>query len=152
MASRLIAGSDCERSAFAESDGLVLKSRFDILPRSGNIIADRKTCEKADLESVEKAMAQYEYYIQAAFYLRVANLLGLDRSAFVFIFVEKTPPYAVACYQPCDLLMNAAELIINRDLHLLKSCYASGKWPGYSEQITACGLPQYRMKELENIV
>ena len=152
LASRLIAGSDCERSAFADEDGLVLKSRFDILPRSGNIIADLKTCESADLASVEKAMGQWEYYVQAAFYLRVANLLGLDRSAFVFIFVEKSPPHAIACYQPCDLVMQAGEMIINRDLRVLKDCYASGKWPGYPQTITACGLPQFQMKQLENLL
>ena len=152
LASRLIPGSDCERSAFAGEDGLVLKSRFEILPRSGNIIADLKTCESADLASVEKAMGQWEYYVQAAFYLRVANLLGLDRSAFVFIFVEKSPPYAVAVYQPCDLVMQAGELIINRDIRVLKDCYASGDWPGYPCGITPCGLPQFQMKQLENLL
>ena len=152
LASRLIPGSDCERSAFAGEDGLVLKSRFDILPRSGNIIADLKTCESADLASVEAAMGKWEYYVQAAFYLRVANLLGLDRSAFVFIFVEKSPPYAVAVYQPCDLVMQAGEMIINRDLRVLKDCYASGKWPGYPQGINACGLPQFQMKQLEQLL
>lgn len=152
LASRLIKSADCERSAFTESDGLFLKSRFDILPRSGNIIADLKTCESADLNSVERAMAGYEYYIQAAFYLKVANLLGLERSAFVFIFVEKSPPYAVAVYQPCDVLMIAAELIINRDLQTLKNCHESGDWYGYPQEITACALPQYQMKQLEGII
>jgi len=97
-------------------------------------------------------MGQWEYYVQAAFYLRVANLLGLDRSAFVFIFVEKSPPHAIACYQPCDLVMQAGEMIINRDLRVLKDCYASGKWPGYPQTITACGLPQFQMKQLENLL
>ena len=152
LASRLIGGSDCERSAFAEDDGLLLKSRFDILPRTGNIIADLKTCESADLASVEMAMGRYEYYVQAAFYLRVANLLGLDRSAFVFIFVEKSPPYAVAIYQPCEVVMQAGELIINRDLQVLKNCRETGKWQGYPQEITACGLPQFQMKQLENLL
>ena len=76
----------------------------------------------------------------------------IDRSAFVFIFVEKSPPYAVAVYQPCDLVMQAGEMIINRDLRVLKDCYANGEWPGYPQTITACGLPQFQMKQLENLL
>lgn len=147
----LLEGSDLERSLFADDDGLLLKSRFDILPKSGNIIADLKTCEDASIEPVEKSIANYGYYRQAAFYLKVANLLGLERAAFVFIFVEKTPPYAVACYQLADEVVRAGMALIERDLSLLRNCMAENKWPGYSDGVRGCGVPGWLMKQLENI-
>lgn len=151
MAKRLMADADFERSLFADDDALLLKGRFDILPRSGNVIADLKTCENASLEEVEKTIGRYGYYRQAAFYVRVANMLGLDRQAFVFIFVEKTPPYAVACYQLADEVVRAGTALIERDLAVLRECEASGVWPGYGNGVMAAGVPGWLMKQLEGI-
>lgn len=151
MAKRLMADADFERSLFSEDDGLLIKSRFDILPRSGNVIADLKTCGDASLEEVERTIGKYGYCRQAAFYLRVAKMLGLDRAAFVFIFVEKTPPYAVACYQLADEVVRAGASLIERDLTVLRECMASGVWPGYGNGVLACGLPGWLMKQLENL-
>lgn len=148
-ASAILKASEFERSAFVDDDGLLLKARFDALPKTGNVIADLKTCESADLESVEKSMFQYGYFRQAAFYLRVANLLGMKRDFFVFIFVEKTPPYAVACYTPADIVLEAGEMMVNRDLQLLRNCYETNRWPGYSQDIEPCALPPYAMRQLE---
>lgn len=148
-AAAILKASEFERSAFAADNGLLLKARFDALPKIGNVIADLKTCESADLESVEKAMFNYGYFRQAAFYLRVANLLGLKRDFFVFIFVEKSPPYAVACYTPADVVLEAGEMMVSRDLQLLRNCYAEDRWPGYSDAIEPCALPQYAMKQIE---
>lgn len=151
-ASRILKGADCERSAFAEEKGMILKARFDCLPKTGNVIADLKTTESADLESVEKAMAKYAYYVQAAFYLKVANLLDLNRELFVFIFVEKSPPYAVACYTPTDTVIEAGRLLVERDLHVLRECYATDQWPGYSRGVEPCALPAWMMKQLEAVI
>jgi hypothetical protein len=151
MAKRFLTDSDFERSLFADDDGLLLKSRFDILPRTGNAIADLKTCEDASLEAAEKAIGGYGYFRQAAFYLRVANLLGLKREAFVFIFVEKMPPYAVACYQLADEVARAGKMLIERDLTVLRECEASGKWPGYSDGVRGAGVPKWLMNQLENL-
>lgn len=150
MAQRILKDSQFERSVFADDDGFLLKSRFDVLPKSGNVIADLKTCEDASLEAVEKSMWNYGYFRQAAFYLRVANLLHLDRTAFVFIFVEKTPPYCVACYQLVDEVHQAGEMMVSRDLQVLRNCYAQNQWPGYSPRVEACALPGYAMKMLEH--
>jgi len=151
-AAAILKGADFERSAFAEDNGLLVKARLDALPKAGNVIADIKTCEKADLESVEKSMLKYGYFRQAAFYLHVANLCGLGRSFFVFIFVEKTPPYAVACYTPCDTILEAGRMMIARDLQLLRNCRETNRWPGYSTNIEPCALPAFAMKQLEQIV
>lgn len=151
MAARLLKDADFERSAFADDKGFLLKARFDALPRTGNAIVDIKTCERADLDNVEKAMAQYAYFIQDAFYSRVANLIGRETAGIVFVFVEKSPPYAVACYSPIDTVREVGRMMVSRDLHLLRGCYESGQWPGYGNGVQACGLPPWMMKQLEAI-
>lgn len=151
-AAAILKTSEFERSAFAGHNGMILKARFDALPKAGNVIADLKTCDSADLESVEKSMLKYGYFRQAAFYLKVANLLGLKRDYFVFIFVEKSPPYAVACYTPSDVVLEAGTMMVNRDLQLLANCYETDRWPGYSPNIEPAALPAWAMKSLEQSV
>lgn len=149
IAARILKHSDCERSAFADNKGQLLKSRFDALPRGVNFIADLKTCVSADLDSVEKAISQNGYYRQAAFYLKVAELCGLERDAFVFIFVEKTPPYAVAVYQLDDRVIDAGRIVVGRDLDLLRRCQDRNEWPGYEANVMNAALPDWEMKRLE---
>ena len=153
MAKRMMADSDFERSLFADDPlfGILLKARFDILPRTGNCIPDLKTCEDASIEAAEKAIGSYGYFRQAAFYLRVARLLGIQKEAFVYIFVEKSPPYAVACYQLADEVLLAGDKLIERDLQLLQNCMSEGKWPGYGDGVRGVGVPGWMMKQLEQI-
>lgn len=150
LAARILKHSEHERSAFAEENGLLLKSRFDCLPTTGNMIADLKTCDSADADSVNKSVSKWGYFRQAAFYLKVANLLGLKREVFAFVFVEKTPPYAVAVYQLDDTVIEAGRLTINRDLALLRRCRERNEWPGYGEELLTCALPKWEMKRLNS--
>lgn len=147
-AKKILANSDREQSAFAE-DGMLLKARFDIVPKSGNLLADLKTCISADLETVQKSILNHSYHRQAAFYLRVAKLLGIERKTFVFIFVEKAPPYAVAVYQLEDFAIKAGRMEVERDLRLLSACMAEDKWPGYSDGIEVASLPEWEIRRLE---
>jgi hypothetical protein len=149
VASRILKHSDCERSAFAEDGELLLKARFDALPRGVEFIADIKTCQAADLDSVQRAIGQHGYHRQAAFYLKVAELLGMDRSDFVFIFVEKTPPYAVAIYQLDEVALHAGRTVIEADLQRLRTCFERNEWPGYSGEIESAGLPEWQVRQLE---
>lgn len=151
-AARIIKSSDFERSAFAEDDGLLLKARFDALPKEGNIIADLKTIESADQDSVDKAVWDKMYFYQAAFYLRVANLIGLKRAAFILVFIEKKPPFVTQCYRVPDDLLRAGETLISRDLTLLRDCQEKNEWPAYGGGIKTAGVPGYALKRLEEIL
>lgn len=152
LLSKLLKLSDFERSAFVEEKGLTLKSRFDALPRGSNAIVDIKTCESASLDKVERNIADFGYWRQAAFYLKVANLCGLDRELFLFGFVEKNPPYAVAVYQLADDVVEAGRMTIERDLQVLRNCVEKNEWPGFGFGILTAGLPAYLMKQLEGMV
>jgi hypothetical protein len=152
QAKQIISASDREQSLFADDDGLRLKSRVDCLPKAGNIIADLKTIELCDLDSVEKQIYNYGYFRQAAFYLRVAKLLGIEKSQFVLIFVEKVPPHCVALYSVDEIALEAGEAEISRDLTVLRHCVESGTWPGRETGINAASLPAWALKQMGNIL
>lgn len=148
VAKRFFHGSKTEQSIFAECDGLDLKARVDILPSAGNVIADIKTCESADPDEFSKSIGNYGYYRQAYFYLKLCKLAGLDKTQFVFICVEKTPPYAVALYSLDDEAMDAGRMTIERDLSVVRECKANNKWPAFNPGISALALPPWMQKQL----
>lgn len=116
--------------------GTPLKCRVDrIFPNvlGSRIAVDLKTCASASPEEFARAVANFRYYAQAAFYLR-----ALDEAfpvgepwTFVFIAVEKEPPYAVATYQLSEWL-GRGNAEIRKNLNTLKACEESGEWEGYS--------------------
>ncbi len=80
--------------------GLMCKCRPDYL--APKYIADYKSIN--DIEKIGKSMADYKYYIQAAFYLeglsqirKIQNgpLLDIEHNNFIFAFQEKESPYLV---------------------------------------------------------
>jgi hypothetical protein len=147
-AKQIILASKREQCLFAEDDGLLLKGRLDCLPNSGNIIADLKTCELCDMQSVEKSIVNYGYHRQAAFYLRLCKLLGLDKTQFVFIFVEKTAPHCVSCWTLDDEALSVGRQEIDRDLTVLKHCVETNTWPGREGGINCIGLPTWALKAM----
>lgn len=151
-AQRIIAPSDKEVSILVEDRGIKLKCRTDILPKTGNLIADLKTIELCDLDSVEKSIFTYGYHRQAAFYRRVVKLAGLDRPKFVLIFVEKTPPYCCAVYEVDETAIEIGEAEIRRDLSLLRQCVESGVWPGREDGINSASLPTWALERIGNII
>lgn len=139
-----------EQSAFwrDKPTGVIRRCRFDVLPheRDGRmVIPDYKSCAAADLESVSKAVEKFQYHMQAAWYLdgaRALNLAG-DDAAFAFVFQERTPPYLVNVVQ-----LDAAALMIGaarnrRAINIYARCKASGRWPGYGEDIETVTLPAW---------
>lgn len=149
MARRLLHGAETERSLFAaDADGTLRKGRLDALTR-GNVIPDLKTGDCAAPDAFAWSLADYRYHVQAAYYLDLCGLVGLEKETFVFICVEKAPPYAVACYQlaPEDIEMGRAEY--RRDLALYRHCVAENHWPAYGEGVELTALPERVRKGLE---
>jgi hypothetical protein len=149
-----------ERSLFwqDEETGVWLRSRLDFLPerrRPGRkfIIPDLKTAKSADVGRIEKAVADYSYFMQAAFYADGVRALGIDHCPdFVFVFVEPEPPYLVTVAQLDDAAMNAGRRENRRAIERYRDCTESGIWPGYSDtptDIERISLPYWKQRRLE---
>ncbi len=144
-AAQLISDGSAEESFFWKDPetGVECKSRPDFL-RDGHIIVDVKTTLDAGFTSFKKDVSNYGYYIQAAHYLEGASIV-LDKQfdAFVIIAVEKSPPYAVQCFQIDEEAIRVGQNLIQSALKTLKKCQASGIYPAYGEHIQPIDLPPW---------
>lgn len=150
MAARLFSLGKSEQCLFAEDDqGTLRKGRLDYVSESGNVLPDLKTCESAAPDDFEKQIVKYRYHVQAAYYLSLCKLCGLDKNTFIFVCVEKSPPYAVAVYNLAADAIDAGRGLYHHDLQVYRNCLESGDWPAYSTGIQGISLPAWELKRLE---
>ena len=150
---RVLANAKTEVSLFANGeDGVLRKARIDALPESGNVIVDVKSCQSAAPEAMSKSMAAYRYDVQAAYYLDICKLLGIEKSEFLLVCVEKTPPYAVAVYAVCQDAVAWGRKQYQSDLALLRHCEAEDSWPSFTQDITTLALPAWAQKQAEAVL
>ena len=145
LCQHMLESGAAEVSAFAEDfeAGLLLRSRIDWLPEFGNAVVDLKTCVCAAPQAFARIAAEKRYHVQAAFYLDQLARLGIQRECFVFIAVEKEPPYPVAVYQikPEDLARG--QDAYRKNLTRYQECVVSDRWPGYGDDILSLSLPAW---------
>lgn len=153
VAARLLTGvaGKAEQSAYwlDPVTGELCRCRPDYWRQDG-ILVDLKTTDDASQEAFSKSVANWRYHVQHPFYLdgctqaiRQANLDLVEPTHFLFLVVEKKPPYAVAVYQ---LDLESVELgrqQYRQDLDVFHQCKQSGHWPGYGDRILQVGVPQW---------
>lgn len=108
--------------------GIKLRGRFDKCLDAGAYLVDYKTAADASPEGFAKAAFDYGYLLQAAHYLFLCRLAGLeDVKTFAWIVQEKEAPYATAVYTfgpdhaKWDEVQYALDLIYRRAARGLKS-------------------------------
>ncbi len=131
--------------------GFGCKVRPDYLNDKYRIAIDLKSAADASPEAFGKATANYKYHWQGSWYLDGINELSPEKyEEFVFIVVEKTPPYAVQNYilKRDDIYL--AELQIEPLLSQYAECLASDVWPGPSDRIQTLTLPAWYIRNALN--
>lgn len=104
--------------------------------RTHTFMVDLKTTQDASPDGFARAVRKYGYHIQAAWYLRGwINLAGDEDMTFIFIAVEKSPPYACGFYALSDALLREGRELCERALVLYDQCVTNDDWPGYSREI-----------------
>lgn len=150
---RVLANAKTEVSLFASGeDGVLRKARIDALPEGGNVIVDIKSCQSADADMMAKSVVSYRYDVQAAYYLDLCKLLGMDKTEFLFVCVEKQPPYAVAVYALDQDAIAWGRKQYQRDLAAVKHCMAEDHWPSFTQDITTLSLPSWAQKQAEAVL
>ncbi len=153
-----------------EELGMLCKARIDILCRwrNFNCIVDVKTIAGytaptpvsprgtggASKRRLEQQMASFSYDMQAGFYLRGAKILAPEERRFLFIFVEKTPPYGVHVVEPNITMLGEGEDKCRLAMRTWARCEKSGSYPCYGNEITSIDIPKYAQmteEELEEL-
>ncbi len=143
-----MAGADTinEASFFATDPktGMEIKCRPDSYDEEKGVIYDIKTCQDASPRAVEADIRKYNYAIQAAFYLHVLNCGEMNAKRFIFVFVEKTAPFAVNCVELSEDYMSWAKMQMHKSLADINEANKSQIWDtGYSKGINTIDLPSW---------
>lgn len=134
-----------------EQSGELCRCRPDFYRQDLGIIVDLKSTEDASPKEFARSIANYRYHMQSAFYQDgVEAATGGFIKGFVFVAVEKKPPYAVAVYQLDMQGVEAGRVEYKRLLLELADCKAAKKFPGYSDRIETISMPAWSIKELYN--
>lgn len=137
-----------------ELTGEECKCRVDCLSKVKDklIVIDVKTAESAENNAFARASVNHGYDFQAAMYSEgVAKTYG-EAPIFVFIVVEKKPPYAVNIFQADDLFLQRGYDIFRELLGIYSDCKKSGNWYGYLgafNQINTLSLPAWAARDVE---
>lgn len=124
------------------------------LPGSRLLVPDYKSCVSAEPGKFARAMGDHGYHVQLAWYLAGVRALGLgdDLAVGLLVAQEKNPPYLVTVVQPDPTAMRMGEIRMREALRLFAECTASGRWPGYSDDVVLAELPPWETRELNGAI
>ena len=135
-ASALISDAEYEKSLFwTDPDtGILCKVRPDIW--HNNFICDLKTTQSGAFRDFQKSVYAYSYHIQAGMIQEaLKHVLGIDMQSFIFVAVEKEPPYAVAVYLLDPMAVSLGVTRFKNILQGIKTCQETNNWPSYPTNI-----------------
>jgi exodeoxyribonuclease VIII len=145
-AALLLSNGQAEQSFWWDdiATGMRCKCRPDWF--DGETIIDLKTCVDASPAGFAKSVAQWSYQVQSAHYL-----CGTLAKRFIFVAVEKSAPFATACYELDAQAMVHGSVLRHNALQRIQDCRAINEWPGYTDGIQTLQLPGWALKDQTTI-
>lgn len=154
LATALLKGQ-IEQSYYWQDDltGELCRCRPDVIPNLEKpIIVDLKSCRNADTETFLRDSVKLGYDLQAAMYREGIDKITGKQHSFVFIAVEKTPPYAVNILKADDLFLKRGHEMFRELLGIYHTCKQTNNWYGYmgfANNINELSLPRWLVADYE---
>jgi hypothetical protein len=124
-------------------------SRLNELPGL-DLAADYKSCRDATPEAVSRAIRDYSYHQQDAFYTDgIWAALDPADVRFVFAFQSKTAPYLITVRELAQQDRDIGRARNQRALRLYADCQRTGIWPDWTGPVTE--IPQISMPSYDTI-
>lgn len=136
-----------ELSILWDCEGVLAKSRIDKYVAKDGLLVDWKTTRNAHPEAFAKSVYQYGYHRQAAFYLWAARAMGLKADRFLFVAIEKEPPYGNGVYELSDAALRSGLAEVIDLIGVYKTCLETNTWPSYGTDIITLDLPAWAAEE-----
>jgi exodeoxyribonuclease VIII len=115
--------------------GVACKIKPDAFNTKKRICIDLKSTDDASDNGFRKSARKFRYHVQAPFYLEGLHANGFNPDSFVFIAVEKEPPFLVNLfYADGETLANGREIYL-QDLEKYRESKKTGVWDGYGNEI-----------------
>ena len=108
--------------------GVRLRCKPDLITSDG-VVCDLKSTAAALVDWHVKAAEPYRYDVQDAFYSHVLRGCGQSVSDFLFVVVEKTPPFDCAVFGLTDFDRERAWREADLDLAVYAACLETNVWP-----------------------
>lgn len=147
-------GALVEHSAYWTSyDPIELcKCRPDLWRPEIGVMLDLKTTADAGRDAFSRSVAAYGYHVQQAWYHHGWEQAGGgDVHNFIFLAIEKEPPYAYALYELDAEARAEGAKVMNRALSEYAACKVSGRWPGYPQPVQELSLPKFNPYKAEDL-
>ena len=113
--------------------GVDMKCRTDILLTDDvKCIVDLKSCSSADTDTFTREVLRYGYDVQTAIYTEGVQQTHPGKYPFIFIAVEKTPPYAVNIMETDPLVIEYGYIRYRELLDTYVECVKTGNWYGFN--------------------
>jgi len=149
---RIIEQGTKQESAFAldPETGLMRKVRSDVRlvdNQSRLVITDLKSTFRGGTssEAWRKHCARMAYHIQDSFYSHVYQSLTGEMPFFLFIAVERKPPYAVRLFQLDPEGKECGRTRCQIAMYQFRQCIDSGLWPAFNDDIETISLPKWEL-------
>lgn len=131
--------------------GLLCKCKLDWYDEETGTIYDLKTAVNASASEFSKAIANYGYHIQAAFYLDGVRATGKPAKRFVFAVQEKpdnrntfaADPKLMAFYELEEEDIEAGRDAYSSSLAAINFCLVNNEWAGYTNDIITVTRPAW---------
>lgn len=146
VAAGLLSGGKAEQSFYAidKETGELIKCRTDYMHDSGAMIVDLKSTEDASPDGFGKSAANFRYPIQTAWYYDVLDqAFGERPEDWVFLAVEKKPPYAIGVYFIEADHVARARIAARRDFLRIVEHKRANHWPDYGSVPLPLALPAW---------
>ena len=147
----LLAGEGRNEASFVWDDpptGLRCKGRIDRITNvdGWSTVVDLKSCIDAREFAFASACARYAYHAAAAWYLDgLAQIAQVERR-FLFIAVEKKPPFATRVYELGHPSLELGRRKWRQWLDTWASCGQTGRFPAYPTGVAPIELPEWAWK------
>jgi hypothetical protein len=154
-ASELLKGAGLNEASALWVDGdtgLTAKARIDRLTALAGwpVVVDLKTTRNASRGAFSRDVHTFAYHQQAGMYLDGLQVLAPHERKFVFIAIEKDPPYAVAVYELEEDALQLGRDEYQKHMAAYAECLNTNRWPSYGEGMDLISLPPWAFRAIED--
>lgn len=126
-----------------ESTDVFCKIRPDLMFLGDDVMVDIKTTQMGHPVKFQKDMYNFNYDMQAAFYMDGYRAITGRNCQFFFLTIESSAPHDIACYQAKDKVYGFGKVRYEKAIRTFAECFKTDKWPGYAEAIVPLDLPHW---------
>lgn len=134
-----------ELSIYWEWCGIDCKARLDrvIELEDQVLVLDLKTTDSVAPKKFLDKVIYLNYMFQAAYYSEAAAVAFKKPATFIFVGVERDPPYCIDYFTPGQDMVAEGRSQCEFALNTLKQCLLTDEWPGPAAKMHEMQLPDF---------